>query len=254
MRLLEIRADPIAHFLPTTTTPNGTFFCAAPPGLPPALAEMFMFPTTNLRRARPGPASAATPGAQPVEQEEEEEELRTPKRPRISAPEIEEPEVEYGMRRDVSERAPSERPFGPDITLPTSEDLGSLGEVQPFDVGNVTLDVSIGPQPSPPKSRAQSVADDEARSRYSTPGPGRAYVEAESAIAAFDHRVKGAETQTQTSESDVVGETKVKGVSKNTAKALQLLQDRLEPDESGEEKVVSFAQVSNKVHFRFVRR
>lgn len=250
MRLLEVRADPVAHFLPTKTTPNGTFFCAAPPGLPPALAEMFMFPTTNLRRTRAGPASAATPGAQPAEQEEEEE-LRTPKRARISAPETEEPEVEYGMRRDVSERAASERPFVGDVTLPISEGLGALGEDQPFDFGDVTLDVSMGPQLSPPKSRAQSVADDDVRSRYSTPGPGQAFDEAECAIAAFDYRVKSTESQTQTSESDITGETKVKGVSKNTAKALQLLQARLQPDEGGEEKVLSFAEVSIKVRSGF---
>ncbi|KAG8691498.1 sister chromatid cohesion protein 1 [Ceratobasidium sp. 423] len=243
-RLLEIRADPIAHFLPTKSTPNGTFFCAAPPGLPPALAEMFMFPTTNLRRAR-GATPAATPGAPPAERDEEEE-LRTPKRARISVP-GEEPEVEFGMHREPSERAPSERPFGADITFPTSEGLGPLGEEQPFDLGDVTVDVSMGRQPSLPKSRAQSVAaDDEVRSRYSTPGPGQAFEDVECAIAAFDHRAKGVETQTQTSESEVAGEGQVKGVSKNTAKALALLQDRLQPDETGEEKVLSFAQVSTK--------
>ncbi|KAF8757290.1 Conserved region of Rad21 / Rec8 like protein [Rhizoctonia solani] len=223
-RLLEIRADPIAHFLPTKTTPNGTFFCAAPPGLPPALAEMFMFPTTNLRRAR-----GATPRA------------------RISVP-GEEPEVEYGMHREPSERAPSERPsFGPDVTLPISEGLSGLGDDQPFDLGDITLDISMGRQPSMPKSRAQSVAgDDDVRSRYSTPGPGRTFDDAECAIATFDHRTRGAESQTQTSESDIVGEGQVKGVSKNTAKAIALLQDRLQPDEAEEEKVLSFAQVSTK--------
>ncbi|CAE6460795.1 unnamed protein product [Rhizoctonia solani] len=245
-RLLEIRADPIAHFLPTKTTPNGTFFCAAPPGLPSALAEMFMFPTTNLRRAR-GATPAATPGAPPQVERDEEEELRTPKRPKISVP-GEEPEVEYGRHREPSERAPSERPFGPDITFPTSESFGPVGgEEQPFDLGDVTLDVSMGRQPSLPKSRAQSAAaDDEVRSRYSTPGPGRAFEDVECPIATFDHRTKGVETQTQTSESEVAGEGQVKGVSKNTAKALALLQDRLQPDETGEEKVLSFAQVSTK--------
>ncbi|KAH7339810.1 Rec8 like protein-domain-containing protein [Rhizoctonia solani] len=242
-RLLEIRADPIAHFLPTKTTPNGTFFCAAPPGLPPALAEMFMFPTTNLRRAR-GATPAATPGA-PHERDEEEE-LRTPKRARVSAP-GEEPEVEYGRHREPSERAPSERPFGPDITMPMSEGFGGLGDDQPFDLGDVTLNVSMDRPPSIPKSRAQSLAaDDDVRSRYSTPGPGRAFEDVECPIATFDHRAKGAESQTQTSESDVVGEDQIKGVSKNTAKALSLLQERLEPDETGEEKVLSFVQVSTK--------
>ncbi|CAE6416634.1 unnamed protein product [Rhizoctonia solani] len=245
-RLLEIRADPIAHFLPTKTTPNGTFFCAAPPGLPPALAEMFMFPTTNLRRPR-GATPAATPGA-PQAERDEEEELRTPKRARISVP-GEEPEVEYGMHREPSERAPSERPLG-DITLPMSEGFegfGGLGDDQPFNIGDVTLEMSTTHHPSLPKSRAQSLAaDDEVRSRYSTPGPGRTFEDVECAIAAFDHRVKGVETQTQPSESDVVGEGQIKGVSKNTAKALALLQDRLRPDETGEEKVLSFAQVSTK--------
>lgn len=247
MRLLEIRDDPIAHFLPTKTTPNGTFFCAAPPGLPPALAEMFMFPTTNLRRTR----DAHTP------LREEEEGMRTPKRARISVPgEEEELGVEYGMEREKSERARSmsERPLG-DVTFDMGgDDLGALGEVQPFDVGDVTLDVSMGPggrlsspqAQATPKSRAQSLVDDEVRSRYSTPGLGRTFDDAECAIAAFDHRSKGAESQTQASESEVSGGSRVKGVSKNTALAIGLLQERLEP-EGEEEKVVSFAQVSNKV-------
>lgn len=254
MRLLEIRADPIAHFLPTKTTPNGTFFCAAPPGLPPSLAEMFMFPTTNLRRARTARTS------QREEEEEDGEAMRTPKRARISVPgEEEELSVEYGMERERSERARSlsERPFG-DVTVDVGgDDLGALGEVQPFDVGDVTLDVSMGPggrlsspqAQATPKSRAQSLVDDEVRSRYSTPGLGRTFDDAECAIAAFDHRTKGAESQTQTSESEVSGGSRVKGVSKNTALAIGLLQERLAPEgeEGGEEKVVSFAQVANKV-------
>ncbi|KAF8608686.1 hypothetical protein BDV93DRAFT_485933 [Ceratobasidium sp. AG-I] len=247
MRLLEIRADPIARFLPTKTTPNGTFFCAAPPGLPPALAEMFMFPTTNLRRTR----DVHTP-----QREEEEEGMRTPKRARISVPgEEEELGVEYGMERERSERARSvsERPLG-DVTLDVGgDDLGALGEMQPFDVGDVTLDVSVGPgerlsspqAQATPKSRAQSLVDDEVRSRYSTPGLGRTFDDVECAIAAFDHRSKGAESQTQASESEVSGGTQVKGVSKNTALAIGLLQERLAPEDE-EEKVVSFAQVSNK--------
>ncbi|KEP54568.1 motif of rad21/Rec8-like protein [Rhizoctonia solani 123E] len=245
-RLLEIRADPIAHFLPTKTTPNGTFFCAAPPGLPPALAEMFMFPTTNLRRPR-GATPVATPGALQTERDEEEE-LRTPKRARISVP-GEEPEVEYGRHREPSERAPSERPFEPDVTIHMSEGFegfGGLGDDQPFNIGNVTLEMSTR-QPSLPKSRAQSLAaDDEVRSRYSTPGPGRRFEDVECPIATFDHRAKGAEAQTQMSESDAMGEGQIKGVSKNTAKALALLQDQLQPDETGEDKVLSFAQVSTK--------
>ncbi|KAG9101751.1 sister chromatid cohesion protein 1 [Ceratobasidium sp. UAMH 11750] len=246
MRLLEIRADPIAHFLPTKTTPNGTFFCAAPPGLPPSLAEMFMFPTTNLRRAGAGAAPpVATPGPHP--RDEEGEEVRTPKRARISVP-GEEPEVEFGMRRAPSERAPSEHGFGPDITFGTGDEGPSaFGEAPQFDVGDVELEVGRPPSsPAPPKSRAQSLVDDEVRSRYSTPGLGRSFDDTECAIAGFDHRVKGAESQTQTSESEVSAGSKAKGVSKNTALAIQLLQDRLQPDESEEEKVVSFAQVSNK--------
>ena len=39
MRLLEIREDPLAHFLPTRNTQHGTFFSAAPPGLAPELAD-----------------------------------------------------------------------------------------------------------------------------------------------------------------------------------------------------------------------
>ncbi|KAF8309428.1 hypothetical protein DL93DRAFT_2085706 [Clavulina sp. PMI_390] len=54
MKLLEIQADPVAHFMPTVTLPGkeNSFFYAGPPGLPEELKEMFMFPVRDLRRGR----------------------------------------------------------------------------------------------------------------------------------------------------------------------------------------------------------
>jgi cohesin complex subunit SCC1 len=79
MRLLEIRADPVSHFMPTRTTNEGTFFCAAPPGLAPELEELFLFPTTTRR-----PRGESTQPREPP-----------PKRARTAS---EEPDVEIARR------------------------------------------------------------------------------------------------------------------------------------------------------------
>ncbi|KAG8863286.1 sister chromatid cohesion protein 1 [Tulasnella sp. 330] len=91
MALLHIRADPLAHFMPTITTERGTFFCAAPPGMPKELNSLFMFPThaPSKPNRRERPAAAAS---------DAENEGRSPKRARLA---VEDPEVEVG-RRDVS--------------------------------------------------------------------------------------------------------------------------------------------------------
>ncbi|KAJ7435654.1 hypothetical protein B0H11DRAFT_2256988 [Mycena galericulata] len=43
-RLLKIRQDPLAHFMPTEVKPGGRFICVAPPGVAPELRESFMRP------------------------------------------------------------------------------------------------------------------------------------------------------------------------------------------------------------------
>ena len=47
MRLLAIRDDPLAYFLPTKTTTPGTSLYVTPPGLVPEPADMFIRPVTN---------------------------------------------------------------------------------------------------------------------------------------------------------------------------------------------------------------
>jgi cohesin complex subunit SCC1 len=59
LRLRDILADPVAHFLPTS---NARLF-AGPPGLAPELAELFTFPANVLRRVREEPS---TPPARPA--------------------------------------------------------------------------------------------------------------------------------------------------------------------------------------------
>ena len=94
MRLMEIREDPLAHFLPTRTTPNGTFFVAAPPGLAPELTELFMRPVSNLAAQQKRRASP----------EKDQDEVQSPsKRPRregsvAAEGEEEVDEVEVGRR------------------------------------------------------------------------------------------------------------------------------------------------------------
>ena len=82
MRLLEIRADPLAHFFPTKTTPDGTFFFAGPPGLVPELAEMFMFESKPLIQKRRGASPAGRAAKRPrLEEEEDIEEVAASRHP-----------------------------------------------------------------------------------------------------------------------------------------------------------------------------
>lgn len=232
MRLLEIRDDPLAHFLPTKVTPEGTFFCAGPPGLAPELSELFMRPMQGLPSKKRG-ASPDKSGR---------------KKPRVEESTHEEEEIEQG-RRDAS--------IAPSVAIP-SEALGGRASFAPeggFDFGDVggaddfRMDVGgdfpvsheeVGPE------RARSVAPSE-RSRLSTPavdveeGEGT-YADVSSAIAVFDVR------SSQSQESATDGESK--GYSRNTVKALGIIRRELQPEDDEQEKTISFAQVSHKASRR----
>ncbi|KAI6017077.1 Rec8 like protein-domain-containing protein [Pisolithus marmoratus] len=67
MRLMEIREDPLAHFLPTKVTPEGTYLCVGPPGLAPRLTGLFLRPIqsgplSKKRGTSPGKGSGKKPG------------------------------------------------------------------------------------------------------------------------------------------------------------------------------------------------
>lgn len=237
MRLLEIRDDPLAHFLPTKVTPEGTFFCAGPPGLAPELSELFMRPVQGGLPSKKRGASPDKGGR---------------KKPRVEETTREEDEVEQG-RRDAS--------IAPSVVI-ASEALGDRGSIAPeggFDFGDVSggmddfrMDVG-GDFPAARDEmgaeRARSVALSE-KSRQSTPAVDAEegeenYADVSSAIAVFDIRPSQS-SQSQESTND--GESK--GYSRNTVKALGIIRRELQPEDDEEEKAISFAQVSHKASRR----
>jgi cohesin complex subunit SCC1 len=240
MRLLEIRADPIAHFLPTKTMPDGhQFLCAAPPGMAPELADMFLFPVFERRRQRDGEGSGE----------------RAAKRARTAASEISEP----GMAR----RAGSEtRSHMSGAFFGGADDTGgwdAQGDHGGMDVdidvpmiGTGKLDIDVEGAVSRPYKAVEGLVDD----TRSTPGfmgdedPMANYDDLVCPIGIFDLRPQGDKTQTQTQDEGeiVVGESG-KGFSQNTVRALGVIQRELRDDgeEVDEGKVLSFNKVSQKV-------
>jgi cohesin complex subunit SCC1 len=251
MGLLAIREDPLAHFLPTKVTPNGTFFCAAPPGLAPQLAELFMRPVGN---AVPPKRRAVSPDKSPS------------KRPRLEENAPEEQELEQG-RRAVSV-APSHGlgsdvlgrgSIGPEGILDFPDTSGGIEEFQlevPGYDGPMGGDVDMG------QRRRSLSAPLSPLSRLTTPGPeglpieegDESYADAACPIAMFDARPSSSQTQTQTTEKEgPAGEHDEKGYSKNTIKAVAILRHELRPvaGEEDQEKVLSFRKMADKVRCFF---
>ncbi|KAI0046073.1 hypothetical protein FA95DRAFT_1583171 [Auriscalpium vulgare] len=240
MRLLEIREDPVAHFLPTKVTPNGTYFFAGPPGMAPELQEMFMRP---VQTHAAGKRRATSPEKPPS------------KRARLDpAAELEE-EVEQG-RRAVSvapsvalgSEALGRASVGPGLEGGFEFDNAGTGlEDFQMDVGDLpSADVGLGME------RARSVTES-ALSRLSTPAVGEeaegeeTYANADSPIAVFD--MKGASQATETPETAEVSDGK--GYSKNTIRALGIIRGELQPvDGEDEEKFLSFTKMSAKASRR----
>ena len=232
MRLLEIRQDPISHFLPTKSTPNGTFFCAAPPGMAPELAELFMRPVQSL--------AASKRRGSPAQQE------GPTKKQRVDGSVVDDDEdVEVG-RRDS--RAPS-LAFGSDIlggraSLEPGLDFAdntAMGEDFQMDIPDADAQLDL-------RDRSKSVLSD--LSRLSTPVPENApldegdesYADVTCPIATFDDR----STQSQEANQQDDG----KGYSKNTVKALRIVRQDLQPTAEEPEKVMSFKKMSQKASRR----
>ena len=246
MRLLAIRDDPLAHFLPTKVTNNGAFFCGAPPGLSPELAELFMRPVTGgLAPKRRGTSPDKSPN----------------KRPRLDGS-VHEDDVEQGRR--AGSMAPSHalgsdvlgrHSVGPDGAIDFGDQTGGLDdyqlEVPEFDMG-AGGDVDIN------RARSKSLAPS-ALSRLSTPAPDgvvieegdETYADASCPIAMFDVR-PSTQTQTQTHDADrevPTADNEGKGYSKNTVKALGIIRKELQPVAGQEEmdKMLSFRKLSDRV-------
>jgi cohesin complex subunit SCC1 len=235
MRLLEIREDPIAHFLPTKVTPNGTFFFAGPPGIAPELQEMFMRPVaTYVPSSKRRGTSPEKPPSKRARLEPEGEGSVTL-----------EDEGEPGQARRASV-APSQG-VGSEVL-----GRGSVGPGFEFDntgLGMEDFQMDIGREDLAPIEliREKSAAPSELTriSRSSTPAleeGEETYADLECPIVAFDMK-----SSSQVSETDNAGATTDgKGFSKNTVRALGIIRKELEPVE-GEEKVISFKHMATKV-------
>lgn len=227
MRLLEIREDPLAHFLPMKVTPNGTFFCAAPPGLAPELSEMFMRPMNHALSPK---KRGASPGRGPN------------KKPRLDVDE----DVEQGVR--AGSMAPSVG-LGSDVL-----GRGSIGPEGGFDFGDHTGmgmdDFQMDVDGDMERGKSTGLTD---LSRLSTPPAevplddvDETYADLACPIATFDLRP----SQSQTAEKEPeTADNEGKGYSKNTVKALGIIRKELQPavEEETEDKVLSFTKMSDKV-------
>jgi cohesin complex subunit SCC1 len=229
MRLLEIRADPIAHFFPTISNDRGTFLCAAPLGLAPELADMFLFPTAGMGSALKRKHGA--PGKDGPD----------PKRPRLGNQGAEVDEVEILRRQSV---APSVR-GDEGITVPEFDESGGIGMDIDMggDVGDMRFDID---------ESLQLPANERAISRHTTPGAddygvegGRSYADVDCPIAMFD--TQATSTQQNGAEDEAHPTPNDKGYSKNTLKALGLLRKELQPTEEDAEPLLSFAAATEKV-------
>jgi cohesin complex subunit SCC1 len=236
-RLLQIREDPLAHFLPKVD--GKQLICVAPPGLAPELASMFLRPARG--------ASIQSAAAKRRAEAQEEEAAAKKRRVGSAAPGEEEPEPLENVRRESRE---------PSVAL-GSHALGARMSVPPegqsFELdlgGDVTLggdDFQMELPADIELPRAGSEAPS-VRSRLSTPGAdedeGVRGAAPECAIAAFD--VRQSQTQSQASE-EVEEKEDGKGYSRNTVKALAMIRRELQPTEEESEPVMSYKNMANKV-------
>ncbi|CAK5281508.1 unnamed protein product [Mycena citricolor] len=236
IRLLEIRDDPISHFLPTKVAADGTFFCAAPSGLTAELTDLFMRPAGFSALKRRGTSPKGSNKRQKTEEVivPVEDEVEQGRREASIAPSI-------GGRSDL--RAVS---GGPDGTF----DFGDQGVVplDDFQLDIPEMDVNLPEMDANLRGKSAVPSD---RSRLSTPAPDgifddslETYADAACPIVMFDSK-----TQTQTVEKeDEPTEHNAKGYSKNTVKALGLIRQELKPiDDEEEERVLSFRKMADKV-------
>ncbi|KAG9009341.1 sister chromatid cohesion protein 1 [Tulasnella sp. JGI-2019a] len=244
MALMHIRADPLAHFMPTITTERGTFFCAAPPGMPKELNSLFMFPThvphKPNRRERP-------PAASDVEGDG-----RSPKRARLAG---DDQDVEVG-RRDASVARSlgvgsdifgRQADGGGDVSF---NGLGGAGDdfQMDFDAGGGEFNIDVEGAIEDARRRASKAGsmapsvvrddggasarhiEDDKRSRFSTPADGEpggereTYADLVCPIHTMDYRPsKDGATQSTLAQPEEEEGPNNENYSKNTVKAMSIL-------------------------------
>jgi cohesin complex subunit SCC1 len=244
-RFVEIRDDPLSHFLPTKSTADGSFMCFAPPGLPGPLANMFMYPTGGTAPKRRGTSPEKSPSKR--RRTELEDEIEAARRADSAAPSL-------LNGSEIHGRAGSTDVLG-DLTFGAENTIGGLDD--DFQM-QIPADDSHVIEPSieqPPSERARSM------SRLSSLGPEARYEEGEDSyadaacpIVEFDLKPTQTATQEQAGELavPVPVEHDSKGYSKNTVKALSVIRSQLRPtdDENDEDKFMSFKKMADKASRR----
>ena len=237
MQLMEIRNDPLAYFMPTKVTPQGTFVYAGPPGLSGDLTEMFMrpaLPTPGKKQQKP-PSAGKKRKVSGRESEVDEEEVER-MRKRAHVPES------IGVPSEALGRMSLEAGLEFETSAPVEEFQMPVAEDVPMP------DVSVE-QEEIPRGRSVSIAPSH-KSRMSTPALENppfdesepTYADSACPIAMFDER--GAASQAP---PEAEGQHDDKGYSRNTVKALGLIRGELQVEEGGAEKVMSFNEMANKV-------
>ena len=237
MQLMEIRNDPLAYFMPTKVTPQGTFVYAGPPGLSGELAEMFMrpaLPAPGKKQQKP-PSAGKKRKVSGRESEGDEEEMER-MRKRAHVPES------IGVPSEALGRVSLEPGLEFETGAPVEEFQMPMAEDVPMP--DVTVE-----QEEIPRGRSVSIAPSH-RSRMSTPALENppfdetepTYADSTCPIATFDER--GAPSQAPL---EAEGQRDGKGYSKNTIKALGLIRGELQVEEDGAEKAMSFNEMANKV-------
>ena len=231
MRLLDIRQDPLAHFVPTRTTTTGVYFCAGPPGLAPELAEMFMRLIHNILGPKRRDTSPDKPNKKARLDKENIEDVEQARRAGSVAPSL-------GIGSDVLRRGS----IGPGGDLDHGYDFGdNTGTVDDYQF-NLDMDTDLGGVAGLERARSKS--------RFSTPAGDEAFDEgretfADSScpIAMFDERPSQSQSQQEAAEQDG------KGYSRTTVKALQVIRKELHPRPGRSEKVMNFQEMSHKVRY-----
>jgi len=245
MRLLEIREDPLAHFLPMKVTPNGSFLCVAPPGLAPELTDMFLRPVQQTLAGKRRGHSPDKGANKKARLDGDDDEIEIARRAASLGPSV--------LGSDVLGR----RSAAPDGDLDFGEHAGMIMDDFQMDLGG---NFEMGQDELDLEGVRAKSATATDRSRMSTPGVDvvpieegeENYADATCPIAIFDVKPL---TQTQGTEIDaepVGGESK--GYSKNTIKALGIIRRELKPaigDEEAGAKVMSFRAMSDRVSFFF---
>ncbi|KZV63378.1 hypothetical protein PENSPDRAFT_616694 [Peniophora sp. CONT] len=240
-RMLEINADPRAHFMPIVTTDQGKFLNAAPPGLAPELQKLFLRPIATHAQAKRRGGSPGKPASKRQRIESE-----APAGAEGAQPEAaDDADVEQGRR--ATSAAPSAALHSDAGRAPSEGGLQFSDQPQIFDDYQLDVpfdaaDTGLPPIPARAGSRAPSEL-----SRLSTPGIDEdpdmkeTYADLECPIAVFDERGSSAAADTTGADG--------KGYSKNTVKALRILRHELRPEAEGGDagdKVLSFNQMSTK--------